>query len=308
LLHTYILNRFRETPPNTPQRHRNAERERERRSRVMDSPEHRRRPGHSAAALNQNDDDDPFTDTTPSNAPLHLYGHHVTPNSFMDVDHDGLTSLRLTQGIGAQVAALPQLQPLRLRRRHGTANTTANTTNPYLGRSIDQLRQEANQPQQPELRPSTPLPATRPPTPPPATRPPTPLPATRPATPLPATRPATPLPATRPATPPPQDEDEIFHHLDGGIERNQTLRDNNPDPFADTGPIHRYSFPAMMPVDEQRPEYNCIDLGHMNVECSKCHALHWICEKRARSSQRNPEFGTCCLNGKVTLPYLQPLP
>jgi hypothetical protein len=54
----------------------------------------------------------------------------------------------------------------------------------------------------------------------------------------------------------------------------------------------------MMPVNESDPQSNPI--CHMNVECSKCHALHWMCEKLSNSSQHhNSEFGTCCINGKM---------
>ena len=42
----------------------------------------------------------------------------------------------------------------------------------------------------------------------------------------------------------------------------------------------------------------------MNVQCSKCHALHFMCEKLSKSSRINPKFGTCCLDGKVILPFL----
>ena len=49
-------------------------------------------------------------------------------------------------------------------------------------------------------------------------------------------------------------------------------------------------------------------IGHMDVECSHCHALHWIGEKLAGSSNRDPKFGVCCLQGQVVLPPLQPPP
>jgi hypothetical protein len=43
-------------------------------------------------------------------------------------------------------------------------------------------------------------------------------------------------------------------------------------------------------------------LGSFNVECSKCHAIHFISEKLSNSSVRNPRFGSCCLQGQVVLP------
>ena len=46
------------------------------------------------------------------------------------------------------------------------------------------------------------------------------------------------------------------------------------------------------------------DLGHMNVVCSGCGALHWIAEKLTKSSLTNPKFGMCCFSGKIDLPKL----
>jgi len=43
-------------------------------------------------------------------------------------------------------------------------------------------------------------------------------------------------------------------------------------------------------------------LGPMDVECPKCHALHFACERLSNSSARNPKFGICCLQGQVNLP------
>ncbi|KAF8194927.1 hypothetical protein BJ912DRAFT_807026, partial [Pholiota molesta] len=46
-------------------------------------------------------------------------------------------------------------------------------------------------------------------------------------------------------------------------------------------------------------------LGKMDIKCSKCSALHWIDERLAKSSKRNPQFGMCCFNGKIELPNLE---
>jgi hypothetical protein len=46
----------------------------------------------------------------------------------------------------------------------------------------------------------------------------------------------------------------------------------------------------------------------MDHECVKCHALHWKKERLACSSNANPKFGTCCLDGKVVIPNLQDPP
>ncbi|KAJ7720111.1 hypothetical protein B0H16DRAFT_1739011 [Mycena metata] len=52
----------------------------------------------------------------------------------------------------------------------------------------------------------------------------------------------------------------------------------------------------------------CHDLGHMDVKCSHCGALHWKDERVAKSSLANPQFGMCCNHGKVDLPPLNALP
>jgi hypothetical protein len=43
-------------------------------------------------------------------------------------------------------------------------------------------------------------------------------------------------------------------------------------------------------------------LSQMNIQCSKCHALHFLSEKLAASSNRNPKFSSCCLQGKIDFP------
>jgi hypothetical protein len=52
------------------------------------------------------------------------------------------------------------------------------------------------------------------------------------------------------------------------------------------------------------------DLGHMEIECPFCRALHWIDERVSHSSKSHPKFGMCCEHGKVKLPPLRvpPLP
>ncbi|KAG5561267.1 hypothetical protein RHGRI_004335 [Rhododendron griersonianum] len=49
-------------------------------------------------------------------------------------------------------------------------------------------------------------------------------------------------------------------------------------------------------------------LGKMDILCSHCQALHWMEEKLARSSKKNPLFGTCCLQGTVKLHLLSTPP
>ena len=50
------------------------------------------------------------------------------------------------------------------------------------------------------------------------------------------------------------------------------------------------------------------DLGPMNVKCPSCGALHFAGERVSGSSKKNPRFQTCCADGKVQLPLLQPPP
>ena len=50
------------------------------------------------------------------------------------------------------------------------------------------------------------------------------------------------------------------------------------------------------------------DLGRMDVRCSYCGATHWMAEKLSNSSNRSPRFTSCCLEGKVHLPVLEPPP
>src|SRR5882762_11746694 len=50
-------------------------------------------------------------------------------------------------------------------------------------------------------------------------------------------------------------------------------------------------------------------LGPMNVHCPHCHALHFLHERLTHSSNANPQFGLCCLQGQVQLPpHAQPPP
>ena len=49
-------------------------------------------------------------------------------------------------------------------------------------------------------------------------------------------------------------------------------------------------------------------LGPMNIQCSNCHALHFISEKLSSSGVRNPRFGICCLQGQVNLPHIEQWP
>ena len=45
-------------------------------------------------------------------------------------------------------------------------------------------------------------------------------------------------------------------------------------------------------------------MGRMEVQCPDCKALHWMCERLSKMSERNPKFGMCCFKGKINLPKL----
>ena len=84
-----------------------------------------------------------------------------------------------------------------------------------------------------------------------------------------------------------------------------------PAPAAGVQPAALRNFPAgYLPVVETQARYRKIDLKNMDLECPKCGALHWACERLAKS-RNDPAtyvFGTCCLDGKVKLPVLQKPP
>ena len=49
-------------------------------------------------------------------------------------------------------------------------------------------------------------------------------------------------------------------------------------------------------------------LGKLEYICSHCHALHWLDEHLKNSLARNPQFGSCCLKGKVSVDFVAHLP
>ena len=67
----------------------------------------------------------------------------------------------------------------------------------------------------------------------------------------------------------------------------------NPLPVAIAeNPLPAVGLPlARQPFDRNWPVHN---MGRMDVPCSECGALHWMCEKLTRASKRDPDFGTCC--------------
>ena len=46
----------------------------------------------------------------------------------------------------------------------------------------------------------------------------------------------------------------------------------------------------------------------MDVVCPNCHALHFSCEKLTNSSNVNPKFGICCLQGQIQSPPISQSP
>lgn len=49
-------------------------------------------------------------------------------------------------------------------------------------------------------------------------------------------------------------------------------------------------------------------MGKLEHRCSHCHALHWLDERKKGSPLSNPRYGQCCLEGKVSIDYVEPLP
>jgi len=62
---------------------------------------------------------------------------------------------------------------------------------------------------------------------------------------------------------------------------------------------------ARQPFDPTWPVHY---LGKMDVLCKSCNAYHWMDEKLAKSSKKNPVFGMCCTSGKIKLPILEAPP
>jgi hypothetical protein len=95
--------------------------------------------------------------------------------------------------------------------------------------------------------------------------------------------------------------------VDNGHEQNDAslpFADNDevPDP-----PVLDASLPlAMRPIiDDDLPKYKPFSLGPMKVKCPHCHAFHFDCDKSTNSTRQNPIFGSCYMNGKVVLLFLQ---
>jgi hypothetical protein len=46
----------------------------------------------------------------------------------------------------------------------------------------------------------------------------------------------------------------------------------------------------------------------MDIICHHCGVLHWLFEKLANGTFANPQFDTCCHNGKIILPLFRQPP
>jgi hypothetical protein len=64
--------------------------------------------------------------------------------------------------------------------------------------------------------------------------------------------------------------------------------------------------PARRPFNKENIEV--FNLGRMNIQCSSCSALHWDAERLSKSTALRPLFGSCCLQGKIALPPIEPIP
>ena len=54
-------------------------------------------------------------------------------------------------------------------------------------------------------------------------------------------------------------------------------------------------------IDEFITPPHVFSVGLRNKKCPKCQALMWEPERLAKSSQKNPMYGLCCLSGKVNI-------
>ena len=87
------------------------------------------------------------------------------------------------------------------------------------------------------------------------------------------------------------------------------LPDQPPPPPPDHQPAPTPKPPcwrwAFKPFDRNWPVHY---LGRMDVVCPNCQALHWIDEKIQKSRIEDPDFGMCCLRGKIKIPKLDDPP
>jgi hypothetical protein len=133
--------------------------------------------------------------------------------------------------------------------------------------------------------------------------------------PPPAPPPADPAPAAGPVPPvPPQEDEDLdpsqlaaeyaallpLHPVSVNLYFEYILHSN----YDVQPPDH---VPFVLPLARRPfdPAWQVHDLGSLNVHCLGCGALHWLDECLVNSSHRNPRFGTCCLQGKISLPPLQ---
>jgi hypothetical protein len=84
-----------------------------------------------------------------------------------------------------------------------------------------------------------------------------------------------------------------------------------PDPFLISRnvfppPVRCFFIDVVQPPDSSLIESHY--LGRLEHRCTHCGALHWLAERLVASSQDNPLYGSCCLQGKVSIDFVAPLP
>ncbi|KAI5885698.1 uncharacterized protein SCHCODRAFT_02520224 [Schizophyllum commune H4-8] len=84
-------------------------------------------------------------------------------------------------------------------------------------------------------------------------------------------------------------------------------RNESPDHNMDGVPpplLRRLPLARRPVANENAHLYLPLDLGEMTAKCTFCNALHWLAERLKKSRINLPQFGTCCLSGKVQIPLL----
>ncbi|KAI5895842.1 uncharacterized protein SCHCODRAFT_02747054, partial [Schizophyllum commune H4-8] len=127
--------------------------------------------------------------------------------------------------------------------------------------------------------------------------------------------PLSPLPSPSPAFPDPLELRENTRARDDHSARSRSpsdhgsvvSRNESPDHNMDGVPpplLRRLPLARRPVANENVHLYLPLDLGEMTAKCTFCNALHWLAERLKKSRINLPQFGTCCLSGKVQIPLL----
>ncbi|KAJ6456618.1 hypothetical protein C8R47DRAFT_1029309, partial [Mycena vitilis] len=296
-----------QTPPNTPQRARIASQRQERESRVLDSPQHHRLPrianGPQPLPRAQPQPPPPL-----QQAPADIFGggpialqQQITAGQRLTPNTRAALQERIAQLVPLQFNPAPYNPNPAAPRRHNV-NAVPGPSNAPLGQPqhvpgpanapympiLQQPREvlerriaELNvrrefQPIEPERRRGRRAAAVQPP--------------------IQPNNPAPPV-AAQIALPPPH----IAQQNNQGHQPNNAPQPEFPN-FVAAANLPHYAKPVI------EAHVKRITLGRMNLVCPECGALHWEAERLSKSSLRNPQFGTCCLNGKVDLPAVRAPP